>query len=109
MGTIAWATASRTNQGQGPHRIHWEQSEKEIATAAIGSLSLSNRCGLAEAHDAVQRLGVPSIATALREWLDVQQRARGRNEIDRTEIENVIRRAASLGRRYGTAPSGKIL
>ena len=109
MRAIAWATANRTKRGQGPHRIDLEQGEKEIATDIIGSLSLPDRCGLAEVHDAVQGIGVSSIATALREWLDVQQRARGRNEIDRTEIEDVIRRAASLRQRYGTVPSGKIL
>ncbi len=108
-GAVEWATLHQTGRNQGPHRIRWEQAEKEVVEELLGRLTLTERCSLMEANEEIGKLGVRSIVTAMREWLAIQQRAVGRQEVDPSEIENLLRRVVSHGRRFARGEAGGLL
>ncbi|WP_425599011.1 ATP-binding domain-containing protein [Azospirillum argentinense] len=89
-----------TKQGNGPYSISWDRSEQEVLTTLLGQLELMERASLMAADQAVQRLGAPAIVTAVRAWLGTQQRALGRTEVSRREVEDRISRAVSHSRRF---------
>lgn len=89
-----------TKQGNGPYPISWERSEQEVLTTLLGRLDLAERASVMAADQAVQRLEAPTIVTAVRAWLGTQQRALGRTEVSRREVEDRIGRTLSHGRRF---------
>ncbi|MCW2240422.1 ATP-binding domain-containing protein [Azospirillum canadense] len=89
-----------TRQGNGPYPISWERSEQEVLTTLLGQLDLAERASVMVADQAVQRLEVPAVVTAVRSWLGMQQLALGRTEVLRKDVEDRIGRAVSHGRRF---------
>lgn len=89
-----------TKQGNGPYSISWERSEQEVLTTLLGQLDLAERASMIVADQAVQRLEAPAVVTAVRTWLGMQQRALGRTEVSRKDVEDRIGRAVSQGRRF---------
>lgn len=108
-GAVEWATLNQTSRSQGPHRIRWEQAEREVVAELLGRLTLADRCNLAAADEAIGELGIRSVMAAMREWLAIQQRALGRQEVERSEVEDVLRRVVSHGRRFARGDVGGLL
>lgn len=107
--TLAWVGGTCTKKGNGPYAIPWERSEQEVVDGLLAALPSAPRTSIAEADEAVQRLGQRSVAAAVRAWLATQQRALGRTEVDRSEVEERIRRAVSHGRRYSRGETGGLV
>lgn len=98
-GVIDWVGANATTKGCGPYAINVEQSDHGVATELLSKLVLEDGASLLEAGLAARACGNPHVSHDVSRWLDVQRRARGRTDVTKAEVGDVIRQSLSARRR----------
>ena len=105
-GALEWLEIRTTTRGCGPHRVMRELSEDDEVGYFISRLILENRVQLSAAIAAVEACNVPYVTHAVSRALDVLRRARGRDEFEKQEIEDLVRGALSSKRARQSGNSG---
>jgi UvrD-like helicase C-terminal domain/AAA domain len=96
---VDWVGVNTSSKGNGPYLIPWERSESDAANEVVAQLVLADGASLIEVGTAIQACGNPHVAIDMMRWLNIQRRARGRTNVTRVEVEDVIRQSLSVRRR----------
>jgi len=95
-------------RGNGPYPIRWERSEQDEAAELVAALVLPDLCSLQEAVQALSALPRCQSVRQTQTWLRHQERALGRTQFSRAEVEANMARQVGL-RRHRIAIDGHSL
>jgi hypothetical protein len=84
---LIWTANNKTGKGAGPYSIQWEDSEAQAASIFLAGLALQELNDISSVALLLARAGDPRAARDVKEWMDVQRRARSKTRFSKKEIE----------------------
>lgn len=96
---VTWTANNKTKKGAGPYSISWEESEAKAASSFVAGLALQETNDIPSVVALLSEAGNPRAARDVAEWMDVQRRARSKENFSKEEIERAIEQGFAQRRR----------
>jgi hypothetical protein len=99
------STRTLGNQRNGPFNIEWESSDEMECNALCDRLAIPESCSVPDAIAALEPHGRVPVVKAPKDWISLQRRILGIEEITADQVRRQIGRIFAARRRYGARPA----